>query len=137
MEESLASTLTGWRRHLHRHPELSRSEHGTAAFVAARLAELGVPHQTGIGGAGVVGTLTRGASNRCVGLRADMDALPIIEATGLAYASANHGVMPAAMTGTRRRCWARLPCWPPTQIGRALSNSCSSPPRRAKAARWR
>jgi amidohydrolase len=95
MEESLASTLTGWRRHLHRHPELSRSEHGTAAFVAARLAELGVPHQTGIGGAGVVGTLTRGASNRCVGLRADMDALPIIEATGLAYASANHGVMHA------------------------------------------
>ncbi len=95
MDQELAATLTRWRRHLHAHPELSRGEHETAAFIAARLTELGVPHETAVGGTGVVGTLARGASNRSVGLRADMDALPIVEATALPYASANPGVMHA------------------------------------------
>jgi len=95
MDRELAEKLIGWRRHLHAHPELSRGEHQTAAFVAARLTELGVPHQAGIGGTGIVGTLTRGGSNRSVGLRADMDALPILEATGLPYASTTPGVMHA------------------------------------------
>ncbi len=95
MDQELAERLTGWRRHLHAHPESSRGEHQTAAFVAARLTELGVPHQTGVGGTGLVGTLTQGGSNRSVGLRADMDALPILEATGLPYASVTPGVMHA------------------------------------------
>ncbi len=95
MEKSLAETIAGWRRHLHAHPELSLKEKETAAFVCARLAELGVPHVAGVGGHGVVATLSRGPSNRSVGLRADMDALPITEATGLPYASANAGVMHA------------------------------------------
>lgn len=95
MDQELADRLTGWRRHLHAHPELSRGEHQTAAFVAARLSELGVSHQTGVGGTGVVATLTQGGSNRSVGLRADMDALPILEATSLPYASVNPGVMHA------------------------------------------
>ncbi|MGA9868261.1 MAG: amidohydrolase [Acetobacteraceae bacterium] len=95
MDQSLADTLTGWRRHLHAHPELSRHESETAAFVCARLAELGVPFTAGIGGHGVVATLRRGNSNRSVGLRADMDALPITETTGLPYASVNPGVMHA------------------------------------------
>ncbi len=94
-EPALAASLTQWRRHLHAHPELSLQEHATAAFVAARLTELGVPFTTGVGGHGIVATITRGASNRSVGLRADMDALPIQEQTAVAYASTQPGVMHA------------------------------------------
>jgi hippurate hydrolase len=95
MHPELAEKLTAWRRHLHAHPEISLQEQQTAAFVSARLTELGVPHQTGIGGHGIVATLARGSSNRSVGLRADMDALPIVEATGLPYASTNPTAMHA------------------------------------------
>ncbi len=96
MDPDLLATLTAWRRHLHAHPELSNQERATSAFVQARLAELGIPFTAGVGGgAGVVATLARGRSNRAVGLRADMDALPITETTGLPYASENPGVMHA------------------------------------------
>ena len=95
MTPDLTAQLTAWRRHLHAHPELSRQEAGTAAFVAEKLTELGIPHARNIGGHGVVGSLHRGASNRCVGLRADMDALPIQEAGGAAHASRSPGVMHA------------------------------------------
>jgi hippurate hydrolase len=95
MEPALASKLAGWRRHLHAHPELSRHEAETAAFVRARLDELAIPYEHGIGGHGIVATLARGQSNRSVGLRADMDALPIEELTGLPYASGKPGVMHA------------------------------------------
>ena len=74
MDVPLAETLAGWRRHLHAHPELSQQEVATAAFVCARLTELGIPFTAGVGGHGVVASLARGASNRSVGLRADMDA---------------------------------------------------------------
>ena len=69
-----------WRRHLHAHPEVGFAEHATAAFVADKLASFGVQVATGIGGTGVVGTLTRGNGGRRIGLRADMDALAITEA---------------------------------------------------------
>ena len=95
MDKTLHDTLTAWRRHLHAHPELTLHERHTAAFVQARLTELGVPFVAGVGGHGVVATLTRGQSNRSVGLRADMDALAITETTGLAHASTNPGVMHA------------------------------------------
>ncbi len=95
IDPALAAQLTGWRRHLHAHPELSLGESATAAFVSARLTELGIEHVTGVGGHGVVATLRRGASNRSVGLRADMDALPIEEQTGVAYQSTKPGVMHA------------------------------------------
>ena len=95
MDSQLHGRVTGWRRHLHQHPELSLHEHETAAFVCRTLAELGVPFTAGVGGHGVVATITRGSSNRAVGLRADMDALPITETTGLPYASAAPGVMHA------------------------------------------
>jgi len=95
MEAALAETLTAWRRHLHANPELSLQEVETASFVCRRLEELGIPYVASVGGNGVVATLTRGASNRSVGLRADMDALPIMETTGVAHASTRPGVMHA------------------------------------------
>ena len=94
-DPDLAAALVQWRRHLHAHPELSLQESATAGFIGERLAELGVPFQSAIGGHGVVATLTRGQSNRSVGLRADMDALAIEEATGAPYASTRPGVMHA------------------------------------------
>lgn len=94
MPDTLSDRLTNWRHELHQIPELSREEAETSAFVQARLAELGIPFEAGIGGHGVVATLRRGG-NRSVGLRADMDALPIDEATGLSYASRHPGVMHA------------------------------------------
>ena len=95
MDPALHATLTGWRRHLHANPELTLHEKETAAYVRSRLAELGVPFEGGVGGHGIVATLARGQSNRSVGLRADMDALPITETSGVAYTSRNPGVMHA------------------------------------------
>jgi amidohydrolase len=95
MNTLLAERLAGWRQHLHANPELSTHESQTAAFVCEKLDEMGVGYTPGIGGHGVVATISRGSSNRSVGLRADMDALPIMETTGLPYASKNPGVMHA------------------------------------------
>ena len=83
------------RRDIHRHPELAFNERRTAALVAAQLAAWGYTVTTGLGGTGVVGQLKRGTSGRTLGLRADMDALPIAEATGATWASCTHGVMHA------------------------------------------
>ncbi|MEL7115837.1 MAG: amidohydrolase [Pseudomonadota bacterium] len=88
--------MTEWRRHLHTHPEFGFEEVKTAAFVAEKLAEFGFTEiATGVGGTGVVASLTRGTSNRAIGLRADMDALRISEATGAPYASTQPGLMHA------------------------------------------
>ncbi|HUA76270.1 MAG TPA: amidohydrolase [Acetobacteraceae bacterium] len=95
MDEETAARLGAWRRHLHAHPELSTEERETAAFVAARLDEMGIPFVAGVGGHGVVATLSRPGSERSVALRADMDALPIPEETNLAHASTRPGVMHA------------------------------------------
>ncbi len=97
MNASIQAKLTAWRRYLHAHPCLTLDEGDTAAFVAGRLRELGVTEiETGVGGHGVVATLRRGGGNRSVGLRADMDALPIEEADhSLPHRSQNPGVMHA------------------------------------------
>lgn len=95
MDKNLHDILTHWRHHLHAHPELSGHEEKTAAFVRQKLAELGIPFIADVGGHGVVATLSRPGSDRSVGLRADMDALPIAEATGAAYVSGSAGVMHA------------------------------------------
>lgn len=83
--------VRGWQedfyRDLHRHPELSHDEHRTAAAVALRLREFGYDVHEGVGGTGVVGILRNG-DGPTVLLRADMDALPVAEDTGLPYASA-------------------------------------------------
>jgi len=90
-----AEDFIALRRHLHTRPELAYEEHETSALVAGYLRDWGYSVETGIGGTGVVGTLQAGPGERIVGLRADMDALPIEEATGLDYASRNPGRMHA------------------------------------------
>jgi hippurate hydrolase len=93
----LAAEITAWRRDLHAHPELLYDVHRTAASVAEKLKAFGCDEVvTGIGRTGVVGVIRgRKASGPAIGLRADMDALPIEEATGLPYASTNPGKMHA------------------------------------------
>ncbi|WP_079212901.1 M20 aminoacylase family protein [Brucella pituitosa] len=98
IEAGLASFIDEFialRRDIHTHPELAFKETRTSALVAAYLKQWGYDVTTGVGGSGVVGTLKRGNSNKTIGIRADMDALPITEATGLDYASSNSGVMHA------------------------------------------
>ena len=78
-----ADEFIGLRRDIHRHPELAFEEHRTAALVADKLQAWGYEVERGLGGTGVVGRLVRGDGGKRLGLRADMDALPIDEATGL------------------------------------------------------
>lgn len=87
--------LVAVRRHLHAHPELSHQEEKTARYVADKLKAWGYEVTEGVGGFGVVATLTVGEGGRGIAIRADMDALPIAEETGLAHASTNPGVMHA------------------------------------------
>ncbi len=92
----LAGDMKTWRQYLHSRPEFGFEEKQTAAFVAMKLRELGIAEVTeGVGGTGVVGTLTRGKSKRSIALRADMDALRIAEQSELPYASRNPGLMHA------------------------------------------
>jgi hippurate hydrolase len=90
-----ADEFTGVRRDIHRHPEMGFQEHRTSELVAERLTQWGYTVTRGLGGTGVVGQLTRGPGTKRLGLRADMDALPIQEATGLPHASCHAGVMHA------------------------------------------
>lgn len=83
------------RRDIHRHPELAFAEHRTSELVAQSLSRWGYQVTRGLGGTGVVGQLQRGTGQRRLGLRADMDALPIEEQTGLPHASVHAGVMHA------------------------------------------
>ena len=84
---TLIPALTAIRHDIHAHPELGFQEHRTAAIVAAELRALGLEVTEGIGGTGVVGTLRVEGSNRSLGFRADMDALPFHEESGVPYAS--------------------------------------------------
>ena len=93
--DDVKDELVGIRRHIHQHPELSYEEVDTAALVAARLEGWGYAVTRNIGGNGLVATLRAGSGTRSIGVRADMDALPINEMTGLPYASERHGKMHA------------------------------------------
>lgn len=86
--------LVAWRRNLHAHPELAFEEHRTSAFIAEQLSAFGLEVDRGLAGTGVVGVLRCG-EGPMIGLRADIDALPIQEATGLPYASTHAGRMHA------------------------------------------
>lgn len=91
----LAESVIDLRRTLHQWPELGFQEHRTSALVAERLRALGIEVRTGVAQTGVLGILRGNREGKTVLLRADMDALPIEEASGAPYASQNHGVMHA------------------------------------------
>ncbi|MFK7915750.1 MAG: amidohydrolase [Pseudomonadales bacterium] len=84
---ALEDKIVGWRRDLHEHPELSNREFRTAKIVARHLKKLGYKVTTGVAHTGVVGVLQGGLPGPVVALRADMDGLPVVERTGLDYAS--------------------------------------------------
>jgi len=87
--------LTAFRRDLHSHPELGMAEFRTAEKVATALEALGIEVHRGVGGTGVVGVLRNGSGNRAIGLRADMDALPMEELNDVPYRSTVKGAMHA------------------------------------------
>jgi amidohydrolase len=94
--DRFASQLRDWRHHLHRNPELPFQEHATAAYLADALRAAGVTDiATGIGGTGLVATLRCGDGPGVIGLRADMDCLPLTEARSHRHASRNPGAMHA------------------------------------------
>ena len=84
-----------WRREIHAYPELAYQEHRTADFVATKLESFGIPIVRGLGKTGLVGTIKAGNSDRSIGLRADMDALPLAEMNEFAHRSQHRGVMHA------------------------------------------
>jgi len=88
----LAHEMKNWRHDIHRNPELGFNELRTADKVASCLQEFGIETHVGIGGTGVVGVLRCGSSRKTIGLRADMDALPIQEMGESAHKSLNDGV---------------------------------------------
>ena len=95
LSDTALQAFIALRRDIHQHPELAFEEHRTSALVADKLRSWGYAVTTGLGGTGVVGQLVRGEGTARIGLRADMDALPITEATGAAWASQRPGLMHA------------------------------------------
>src|SRR3954454_24412141 len=87
--------MTAWRHHLHAHPETAFEETATSAFVADKLASFGLEVHTGLAKTGVVAALRCGNGSEAIGLRADMDALHILEKSGVPHASLNTGKMHA------------------------------------------
>jgi len=90
-----AAALASLRRDLHAHPELGYQEQRTAALIADTLTQWGIPVHRGLGGTGVVGIVRNGSSARALGLRADIDALPVTERNTFAHASVHQGRMHA------------------------------------------
>lgn len=93
--EAIVAETVAWRRQLHSEPELSFEERLTSDFIAEKLSSIGIPIHRGLGGTGIVGTLTGTKGGRAVGFRADMDALPIQEQNVFGHRSKHSGVMHA------------------------------------------
>lgn len=103
--KSQIDTLIELRRHLHAHPELSFHETETAAFISGLLTDWGIEHKTGVGGNGIVGLIKgKKPDKKIIALRADMDALPIIEQNEVSYVSKNHEVMHACGHDVHMTC---------------------------------
>ena len=93
--EKYKETVLEHYRWLHAHPELSGEEKESAAYIASVLRDMGLEPVENVGGYGVTAVIEGKGEGKCLGLRADIDALPIQETTGLDYASQNPGVMHA------------------------------------------
>ncbi|HSR53937.1 MAG TPA: amidohydrolase [Acidobacteriota bacterium] len=102
--EALEGQVVAWRRDIHRHPELSNREFRTAAKVAEHLRSLDIEVQTEVAHTGVVGLLRGGHPGPVVALRADMDALPVTEATGLEFASQERSTYNGEEVGVMHAC---------------------------------
>ena len=130
--------LTAIRRDIHRHPETAFEEQRTSQIVADKLVSWGIEVHRGLAKTGVVGTLKgKRPGQKTIGLRADMDALHLQEKNDFDYASSDRPTrcMPAAMTATRRCCWARPSTWRRRPTSPAPCTSSSSRPRKGRAAR--
>lgn len=93
---TLLPQVRSFRRHIHAHPELSFEEHATARFVAEQLSAWGIPYTTGIAGTGIVALVEgKNPASRCIAVRSELDALPILEQSSAEYKSRNEGVMHA------------------------------------------
>lgn len=90
--ENYLDKIIAYRRDIHMHPELGHNEVRTSKVISDALTEMGIPHKTGVGGYGVVGLIEGSAPGKVIGLRADIDALPITELTNLPYSSVHEGV---------------------------------------------
>lgn len=95
LSESIAHECIMIFRHLHQNPELSFHENQTALFIQGKLAEWGIPFKHNIGGNGILAVIDSGLPGKTIALRADMDALPILEKSDLEWKSCNEGVMHA------------------------------------------
>ena len=96
--DSISPRIVSYREHLHQHPELSFQEFNTMEFVADKLTQLNIPFQKEIAGTGIIGLIKAShhyENQSCIGLRADLDALPIQEENNVAYKSLNDGIMHA------------------------------------------
>lgn len=93
--QALQSELVNWRRSLHQTPELGFREHLTAGFVAKKLQQWGIPHQTGVAQTGIVATVSGHQPGPVLAIRADMDALPVQELNQVPYRSQHDGIMHA------------------------------------------
>lgn len=103
--DSSFDTLVEWREHLHANPELSFQEEQTSAFVAAQLKAMNIPFEQGIAGTGIVALIKgRHPEKRCTALRADLDALPIVEENDVPYKSSVEGVMHACGHDVHTTC---------------------------------
>ena len=102
--QELLPELVALRRHLHSHPELSFEETATARYISERLTALGIAHQTDVAGHGITGVLSGGHPGKTIALRADMDALPILEKNEVPYKSQNPGVMHACGHDVHSTC---------------------------------
>lgn len=96
--------VVAWRRDIHANPELSNREFRTSALVAEHLRSLGIKVQTGVAHTGVIGLLKGGKPGPVIALRADMDALPVVEKTGLAFASTVRGEYQGRDVGVMHAC---------------------------------
>lgn len=112
LRQAAAEGFPEWQRirhYIHSHPELSFEEHGTAAFISEQLAAWGIAHQTGIAGTGIVGVLNgRNPEKRCIAVRAELDALPILEANDVEYKSTKPGIMHACGHDVHATCLLAL-----------------------------